>query len=242
MNRFRQVLFALLLCACLPTYAQRITDNGLKTLIKSTINAYEKKPYEKVYVQTDKPAYFPGDTIRFKTYLLNGDYRGASVLSSILYIELANEAGKMAKRIMLPVNDGLAWADMPLDTADVKQGHYTLRAYTNWMRNFGEDYIFKKNITISKRLDNPLLVNSVFRRADNKVEGELQIKQLDGKLLALKDAEVRLMNGKKNLSKDKLTTGIDGKLTLNFVLPENNNPITIKVLMGGNEVTVPVNL
>jgi len=208
----RYILLAALFCLYLPVNAQRITDGTLKTIVKSTIAAYEKKPFEKVYVQTDKPGYFPGDTIRLKAYLLNGDYLGSSILSGILYVELDNESGKNVKRMMLPVGDGQAWADMPLDTADVKHGNYTLRAYTNWMRNFGEDYIFKKNIPISRRIDNPLLVNSFFKQTGNKVESRLQLKTLDGKLQVLKGVEVKLMSGKKNLSKDKMTTGIDGLL------------------------------
>ena len=94
MHKLRYILFALLFYACLPAHAQRITDGNLKTIVKSTLSAYEKKPFEKLYVQTDKPGYFAGDTIRLKGYLLNGDYRGPSVLSGMIYIELDNEAGK----------------------------------------------------------------------------------------------------------------------------------------------------
>ena len=134
----------------LPAHAQRITDPALKNIVKAAISLHHKKPVEKVYVQTDKAAYSFGDTIRMKCYLLSNDYRSPSDISGILYAELNDENGKSAKRIMLPVSEGLARADLTLDTADVKPGNYILRVYTNWMRNFGEDYIFKKTITISK--------------------------------------------------------------------------------------------
>lgn len=237
----RHIFLALLMCLCITSNAQRVTDPLLKNIVKSTLSTYEKKPYEKLYVQTDKPVYLTGDTLRLKAYLLNGDYRGPSAMSGILYVELDNEAGKSIRRIMLPVNGGLAWADMALDTADIKKGNYTLRAYTNWMRNFGEDYILKKNIIVSGHQDNPVLVKSLFKQTGNKVETGLQFSLLDGKLVALKDVELTLMSGKKNISKDKFTTGIDGKVTLNFAVPEGDEPISIKaVLTGSPELTIPV--
>lgn len=242
-NRLRQLLLALLLCWYLPAQAQRITDPLLKNIVKSTVGAYDKKPVEKLYVQTDKPAYLTGDTLRLKAYLLNGHYLGPSALSGILYVELDNEAGKNIKRLMLPVSYGQAWADMPLDTADVKQGNYTLRAYTNWMRNFGDDYIFKKNITVSGHRSNPVIVNSLFKKTGNQVEGELQLRLLDGRLVSFKDVEIKLMSGKKNVSKDKLTTDPNGKIKLNFVMPESPEPLSIKAMVAGNaELTIPVTL
>ncbi len=238
----RRVLLFLLICSYLPTQAQRVTDPLLKNMVKSTLSTYEKKPFEKLYLQTDKPVYLQGDTLRLKAYLLNSDYRSPSALSGILYVQLDDEAGKNIKRLMLPVSDGLAWADMALDTA-VKQGNYTLRAYTNWMRNFGEDYIFKKKITISGHRDNPVLVSSLFQQNNKQVETALQFRTLDGRLISFKDVELKLMSGKKNVSKDKFTTGPDGKVKLNFTMPEGNEPLSIKAMIAGNpELTIPVTL
>jgi hypothetical protein len=241
--KLQPVLLLSLVCFYFSAQAQRITDPLLKNIVKTTQSAYDKKPFEKLYVQTDKPVYLIGDTLRLKAYLLNGDYRSPSALSGILYVELDNEAGKNVKRLMLPVSDGLAWADMALDTADVKQGDYMLRAYTNWMRNFGEDYIFKKNITISGHRDNPLLVSSLFKQTDKQVETALQFRMLDGRLVSFKDVELKLMSGKKNVSKDKFTTDPNGKVTLNFAMPEGNEPLSIKAMIKGNvELTIPVAL
>ncbi|RZA02986.1 MAG: hypothetical protein EOP47_04885 [Sphingobacteriaceae bacterium] len=238
----RHIFLAMLMCLCFAADAQRITDPGLKNVVKSTIGAYDKKPFEKLYVQTDKPAYLQGDTIRLKAYLLNGDYRSPSALSGILYVELNNEAGNNIKRMMLPVSEGLAWADMALDTA-VKQGNYTLRAYTNWMQNFGEDYIFKKKITVSGHQDNPILISSLFQQNDKRVETALQFRTLDGRVMSFKDVEIKLMSGKKNVSKDKFTTDPDGKINLNFAMPESPEPLSIKALIkGDSELTIPVSL
>ncbi len=238
----RHIFLAVLMCLCFSAYAQRVTDPLLKNIVKSTLSTYDKKPFEKLYVQTDKPVYLQGDTLRLKAYLFNGDYRSPSALSGILYVELNNEAGKNIKRLMLPVSEGLAWADMALDTA-VKQGNYTLRAYTNWMQNFGEDYLFKKDIIISVHQGNPVLASSLFQQNNKQVETALQLRTLDGRLMSFKDMELKLMSGKKNISKDKFTTGPDGKVNFNFTMPEGNEPLSIKAMIaGGPELTIPVTL
>ncbi|RZA02985.1 MAG: hypothetical protein EOP47_04880 [Sphingobacteriaceae bacterium] len=241
MKTLRKILLFSLSCWCVSTQAQRVTDPLLKSIVKTTVGVYEKKPFEKLYVQTDKPGYLEGDTIRLKAYLFNGHYQSPSALSGILYVELDDEAGKNVKRMMLPVSIGMAWADMALDTADVKQGNYTLRAYTNWMRNFGEDYIFKKKIPVSGHQDNPILVSSLFKQTGAQVETALQFRTLDGRLMSFKDVELTLMIGKKNVSKDKFTIGPDGKVKFNFAMPEGNEPLSIKAMIAGNaELTIPV--
>jgi hypothetical protein len=229
----------------LETSAQKITDPVLKSILNATARAGEMKPIEKLYVQTDKPYYIVGDTIRLKAYLLNADYFTGSTRSGLLYIELDDENGKMAKRLMLPVVEGLSWGDIPLDSAEVPKGNYTLRAYTNWIRNFDEDYIFKKNFSVSQYENNPLMVNTAFKQTEGKAEGEIKLSLLDGRIQAFKDIDLRVLNGKKNLVRDKLTTGIDGGIRFNFVLPEDKekDAISLKARVKGNaEFTIPVTL
>ncbi len=190
----------------------------IRMIVKQDSFAKSHKP-EKVYVQTDRSNYIIGDTIRLKAYLLNIDFLQPTDRSGILYVELDDQEGKATKRVMLQVTQGLAWADIILDEKDIPAGSYTLRAYTNWMRNFGEDYIYKKDIYISPVAGNATLVKGIFKQEGNKVETALQFTTLDGKIQLLKDVELKVMDGKKNLSKDKLNTGMDGVLNVNFELP-----------------------
>jgi hypothetical protein len=195
-------------------------QNVLKNYVSAISGIHDIKPVEKLYVQTDKPYYTTGDTLHFKAYLLNGDYLTPSERSGLLYVELDGPDGKAAKRIMVPVEDGVTWGDIVLNAIDIPEGSYTLRAYTNWQRNFGEDCIFKKDISIAATNGGALLVNAGFAKKNGKVEGVLQFNSLDGHVQALKDIQLKIMNGKKNLSKDKLTTGADGSVKVNFAIPE----------------------
>jgi hypothetical protein len=217
---------------CQNSYGQVIA-NKIKSFSTALNNIRELKPIEKLYLQTDKPYYSVGDTLRFKGYLLYADYFAPSTNSGLLYVELDNDIGKNVKRIMVPVNIGLAWGDMALDSTEIPNGTYTLRAYTNWMRNFNEDYIFKKTLTISKSTDNPLLVKTNFKQIGSKVEGDLQFSLLDGRIQAFKDVELKVINGRRNLSKNKVVTGADGTVKVNFTLPEGEKALSIQALTTG---------
>ncbi|MFD0750935.1 hypothetical protein ACFQZS_12340 [Mucilaginibacter calamicampi] len=238
------VLVWAVLSGCLaPNCSAQIIAGKIKNFSTALNNIRQLKPIEKLHLQTDKPYYSTGDTLRFKAYLLNADYLTPALQSGLLYVELDNAQGISTKRIMVPVANGLAWGDIALDSAEVPHGSYSLRAYTNWMRNFGDDYIFKKTLTIAKSANNPLLVKANFKQVGNKVEVELLFTALDGSIQAFKDVELKIMNGRKNLSKDKVMTSADGSVKANFTMPEGTGALSIQATTAGSGVlTIPVSI
>jgi hypothetical protein len=182
----------------------------------------EKMPVEKLYLQLDKPYYALSDTLRFKAYLFNADLT-ASTRSGLLYVELDDINSQMVKRILVPVISGVSWGDIALDEALLPAGSYTLRAYTNWMLNFGEDYVFKKNLYITA-LSNSILVNSSFKLENNgikdKIQANLLLTGLDHNPSRLKQMQLRVMNGKRTLFKNEVSTEMDGRINLSFDLAD----------------------
>src|SRR5688572_21014852 len=91
-------------------------------------------PQEKVFLQTDKTYYFPGETIWMKAWCaLDG---APSYLSRILYVDIVNSEGEVIGKKMYKLDSlGSTAADMELP-AQIKSGNYTLNAYTLWMRTF----------------------------------------------------------------------------------------------------------
>ena len=160
------MLLPALLISFYTARGQNQTAAGLKNHVAAITAIRQLKPIEKLYIQTDKPYYTVGDTLRFKGYLLNADYLTPSERSGQLYVELDGLDGKAVKRIMVPVDKGQAWGDIALDGKDIPEGNYTFRAYTNWQRNFGEDYIFKKNISIAATKGGSLLIKAGFAITD----------------------------------------------------------------------------
>ncbi len=243
MKFLRLVLVVVMLLLWLSSGAQNTPGIKLKNYSSALNNIRELKPVEKLYLQTDKPYYNTGDTLRFKAYLLNGDYLTPSEMSGLLYVELDNEQGKSTKRVMVPLEVGLAWGNIALDTAEIPDGTYTLRAYTNWMRNFGQEYIFDKSIHIARYTDNPLLVKAAFKQNGDKVEAKLLFNYLNGSQLSFKDVGLKVMNGRKNLSKDKMTTGPDGSLEFNFNTPPGAGALSIQATApGANMLNIPISI
>jgi len=104
-------------------------------------------PVEKAYLQFDKPYYASGDTIYFKAYVTAGEQHKLSEVSGVLHVELINTKSKIDQSIKLQLDSGLATGDFALPDS-LPAGNYRVRAYTQWMRNFGETAFFEKTVCI----------------------------------------------------------------------------------------------
>lgn len=104
---------------------------------------------EKIYLHTDKSTYFVGEDLWYKAYTVRAFNNLLFDNSNILYVELIAPNSEIIARNKTNIEIGLGHGDFQLtDSLGVKPGVYQLRAYTNWNRNFGEDFVFKKNIEI----------------------------------------------------------------------------------------------
>jgi hypothetical protein len=132
------ILLAFLYCFIPPgsiIYSQELIENVSLTIV------------EKVYLHTDRDAYYPGDDIWFSAYLIDGNYGNLTPNSTNLHVELISPSGKIILSRIVRLNSGLGSGDFHLaDT--IKSGGYFLRAYTNYMRNSGEETFFTRRITL----------------------------------------------------------------------------------------------
>ncbi|RYY35784.1 MAG: hypothetical protein EOP46_08825 [Sphingobacteriaceae bacterium] len=237
---------ALLLLNYLPGYAQ--LNQGSTQKITSAIKAFSSAmPTEKVYLHIDRPYYSTTDTIWIKAYVLNGDLE-ASRQSGLLYTELINQAGSILQRQCMPVFMGISYGQIQLDSTTVNEGAYTLRAYTNWMQNQGDESFFQREIYIANSEQNPGLIKALntVKQQDEKYINEtgLQFIDTDGSPARLKDITITLMQNEKSLFKKKLQTDLEGRLNFNFNIPENTggNRLNLKVQNNGQTLFVPVKL
>jgi hypothetical protein len=116
-------------------------------------------PYEKIFLYTDKPYYFPSDTIWFKAYVTtpDKDFRQSATPSVPLYVELIKPSViPIASRKIIKLKDGKGEGDFVIPR-ELKPGIYKLRAYTSYSLNFGDQAFFEKEIFIS---DNGQAFNS----------------------------------------------------------------------------------
>lgn len=91
---------------------------------------------ERVWIQTDTPAYKAGERIHFKAYVLDMDEKVSTAESRYLYVEMGQDDRMLGERVKVMERNGLyeGTMDIPEGTAD---GVYSLRAYTLRMGRAG---------------------------------------------------------------------------------------------------------
>ncbi len=102
---------------------------------------------EKPFVQTDKSYYYPGETIWFKSNMMYQNPIMADSLSQVLYVEIFSDHNELTATGTFPITKGSSNGQLKLSN-NLPKGNYVLRAYTNWMRNFGDADFFYQAIPV----------------------------------------------------------------------------------------------
>ena len=126
------------------------------------------KVIEKVYLHVDRDSYYAGDDIWFKAYLIDALDRILTDHSSNLHVELISPSSKISSSRIIRLDGGLGNGDFKLPY-DIKSGKYKLRAYTNYMRNFGNQLFFSKEIVVINSADSSEIADRV-KYVENKIQ------------------------------------------------------------------------
>jgi len=122
---------------------ETLTERILAKLEKYRTNT----PQEKVYLHFDKPYYMAGETMWFKGYLFDGSSHKIDSVSRVMYVDLINETnGEIIVSRVLNCN-GSTNGDIALPDS-LEEGVYQIRAYTNYMRNFSEEFFFHQDFKV----------------------------------------------------------------------------------------------
>ena len=114
--------------------------------LDSSISVYNNKyPQEKLHIHFDKDGYLPGETIWMKAYLLNGTR--PSDISKNIYFDWTDADGRLLLHSVAPITEGGAGSFYKIP-AWVKNGVIHLKAYTQWMLNFDNAFLFNKDIPV----------------------------------------------------------------------------------------------
>ncbi len=154
---FRQIYSAIYLrrkvigngyCLFLTLFLSVNSAVGQQKVAPGTAPTSMKLFFEKVYLHTDRSYYSGGEDLWFSAYLVNGKSTNLTSSSSNLYVELISPKIEVIGRKIIRLDDGIGKGDFQLQDS-LPSGWYKLRAYTNWMRNFDDDFLFQKDIYIS---------------------------------------------------------------------------------------------
>ncbi|WP_026464960.1 TonB-dependent receptor plug domain-containing protein [Adhaeribacter aquaticus] len=143
-KQFRYILPVLLLAILAFANPPANLLKEIKANLETFRNQYSP---EKVYLQLDKPYYAPGQSIWMKGYVVDATNLRPSTKSGVLYVDLMNGKNQAVERLTLKAENGKAKGDVQLPM-DLPAGEYRLVAYTQWMRNLGEESFFNKEIKI----------------------------------------------------------------------------------------------
>jgi hypothetical protein len=177
-------------------------------------------PLEKVYLQFDKPYYAVGDDIWFKAYVTIGGKHELSALSGALNVELIDDKDSVKQSIKLPLINGLTWGDFAIPDT-LEEGNYRIRAYTNYMRNAGEDYFFDKAITILNSTTNKVFTKTTYtygaQNGKQQVSALINYADINGTPYAKKEVRYTVQLNDKQVSRGKGITDDKGNINISFV-------------------------
>jgi hypothetical protein len=147
------IIFTTLLLCCIKSSAQDITVNS----INSHFNHYQQTVLaEKIFLHSDRDFYLAGEIIWFKLYYMEANWHTPLDISKLAYVEVIDKNQHAILQTKISLNNGSGNGSLYIPVS-LPSGMYKIRAYTNWMKNFGADYFFEKPLTIVNSLKSPEL-------------------------------------------------------------------------------------
>lgn len=143
MKKIVTLFFFLLLVPVL--FAQEVVTDSVESRMQQQLLAY---PQEKIYVQTDKAGYLSGERLWFRAHMVDALTHQPVFMSRYIYVELIGPLDDLVRRVKIRPDSTGAYAGYIDLEDDLVQGTYTLRAYTQFMRNRGEDFFFRRFIQV----------------------------------------------------------------------------------------------
>jgi TonB-dependent SusC/RagA subfamily outer membrane receptor len=147
MKPFLKILIFLVVVSSAGFTAYHLDDLRIDQ-IRSQFNFfYTKYKQQKIYLHTDKNIYLAGETVWMKAYLIDASSCLPDSVSKDIYVDIIDFNNNHIQSIILRNKNGYSYGDLPLSDT-LQEGNYQLRSYTNWMRNFDNDFFFNKTISI----------------------------------------------------------------------------------------------
>jgi len=103
--------------------------------------------FQDLFIHCDRDTYVAGEAIYIKAYLFDRDSLVLSGKNSFAYVELINPLNVAVARIKVLLENGKGDSFISIPDT-LLNGRYTLRAYTNWMKNFMPGGCFMKSLDI----------------------------------------------------------------------------------------------
>ncbi len=127
-------------------YSQ-VNNDILENITRKFQTYCESFPREEIFVQSDRDVYIVGEEIYFSIFLFDRQTATLTGASRIAYIEILNQINRPVAQLKVGLNSGTGSGQVVLPDT-LSPGVYTLRAYTNWMKNFMPYNCFSRKIKV----------------------------------------------------------------------------------------------
>ncbi len=144
MTDLRIMVFCYSMCIAFHAMTQ-----GAGDLLQSYTESHHT---EKIYVHTDKQYYLPEEVIYGKVYHVHGQDHRLIDTSVLIHVELWDSSRVMINDLLVKTSNGQA--SFTIETSlGYEPGLYTLKAYTQYQKNFAKEYLFHKHLAIITKPD-----------------------------------------------------------------------------------------
>ncbi len=126
---------------------REIPKEKLNVELDSTTQKGLWRLQEQVQLTTNKSYYHPNENLWFSGKMLYADATMSDSISKVVYVEWINPKNELISRQKHHV-DSLHFRGMFTLPAELSLGNYRLRAYTKWIRNFGDSCFYEQIIPV----------------------------------------------------------------------------------------------
>lgn len=122
-------------------------DCQTESCLKLVTNKEDYRIQERVLLTLDQDLYLAGEQVNFCALTFDAALKIPITFSSVLYVELFNQDNNVliTKKILLKQGECVNNLTLP---RKLETGYYYVRAYTNYMKNFGPGTFFTKRLKI----------------------------------------------------------------------------------------------
>ena len=142
-NRCIVIILHLFIWGMLDCYAQTDIFNK-DSLTERFVSQLSLFPQEKVYLHIDKGTYMAGDTLWFRSYVVDATLH-KPLQNKYIYVDLVNPLDSIVSQALVRPDGGVYQGYLPL-SRELVDGDYTLRAYSKYMLQNGGEYVFRRPV------------------------------------------------------------------------------------------------
>lgn len=183
---------------------------------------YQQLQSEKVYAHLNNVLYLPEETVFYKLYVTNAS-NSPTTQSDYVYVDIFDSSNKKLETQTYLIEHGSAAGSFTI-TTDMPAGMCRLKAYTKFQEQLGES-TFEKHFFIQKVISPRVLMSLDFKKkgygAGDNCEVDFTLKSNEN--LPIRNQKIDFdvfIDGKIEAAQTAITNQ-EGKVTLQFQLPEN---------------------